>query len=456
MVPALPRRAFLAGSAALLAAARPALALPGCGHAFTAARPYTDGVVDPANASTVIRWSDAILQAIRAHDVAPPAAARLMAMAHLAGYAAATSLTQTYPAPYDLGPAPDVFDADVAYGTAVATTLAGVLRIDASCLLDPFLAEYPDNGAKAGGHRWGTVTARAVLADRQGDGSAAAATLLYAKTTGPMAWTPTGPHFGAPSGAGAFRAPLMPGWGHVRPFAISGAEAYMPDDFPSVRGRAFEAQLQKVRAIGGMDSATRTEDETQIAWFWLDGAGSITPPGHWALIALRHLQDRGLGLVDLARAMALVSLAQADAGIATWHCKYHTDVARPETAIRRGGFGQPHLAAMRDPDWRTLIPTPDFPAYTSGHSAFSGAGARMIANLIGTDDVAWTAASPDPDLWPQLQGVTRSWTSLSQAAAENGASREYGGVHWEHDNLEGLRVGARIADAVFATALPLA
>jgi hypothetical protein len=43
---------------------------------------------------------------------------------------------------------------------------------------------------------------------------------------------------------------------------------------------------------------------------------------------------------------------------------------------------------------------------------------------------------------------------LSQAAEEAGASREYGGIHWEADNTEGLRIGALIADRVFLDALP--
>ena len=76
-------------------------------------------------------------------------------------------------------------------------------------------------------------------------------------------------------------------------------------------------------------------------------------------------------------------------------------------------------------------------------------------HLLGTDHVSFTGYAPDLVNWPkQLGGVRRSWTTLSQAADEAGASREYGGIHWEADNTEGLRIGRLIADTVFDTALP--
>jgi hypothetical protein len=57
--------------------------------------------------------------------------------------------------------------------------------------------------------------------------------------------------------------------------------------------------------------------------------------------------------------------------------------------------------------------------------------------------------------WPkQLTGVTRSYTSLWAAAEEAGMSRIYGGIHWQEDNTEGLRVGRELADFVFKRAFP--
>lgn len=77
----------------------------------------------------------------------------------------------------------------------------------------------------------------------------------------------------------------------------------------------------------------------------------------------------------------------------------------------------------------------------------------MIANILGTDRVSFSGTAPDLINWPtQLRGVRRSWTSLSQAAEEGGMSREYGGIHWESDNTEGLIAGRALSDHVFASA----
>ena len=43
---------------------------------------------------------------------------------------------------------------------------------------------------------------------------------------------------------------------------------------------------------------------------------------------------------------------------------------------------------------------------------------------------------------------------MTEFAVRAGASREYGGIHWEADNTEGLRIGRLIANTVVDTALP--
>jgi hypothetical protein len=104
----------------------------------------------------------------------------------------------------------------------------------------------------------------------------------------------------------------------------------------------------------------------------------------------------------------------------------------------------------RDRRWTTLIPTPPFPAYVSGHSAFSGSAAEVLKLWFGTDHVPFQVEAIDLVNWPkQLSGATRSYTSFTTAADENGMSRIYGGVHWQHDNVEGLRMGRAVGKEVF-------
>jgi hypothetical protein len=48
--------------------------------------------------------------------------------------------------------------------------------------------------------------------------------------------------------------------------------------------------------------------------------------------------------------------------------------------------------------------------------------------------------------------IERSFSSLSQAEEENGQSRIYLGIHWAFDKTEGITLGRRVADYVFANA----
>lgn len=142
--------------------------------------------------------------------------------------------------------------------------------------------------------------------------------------------------------------------------------------------------------------------------------------------------------------------------ICAWDNKYHHDVLRPETAIRMRApkFGNPDSRVARQSDWRSYIPTPEFPSYTSGHSTFGGAAAELIALVYGSDDVSFSGRSPDQVLWPQLKGVTRHWRSLTHMAEENGISRIYGGVHWNIDNIQALKAGRAIARQAFHSTFP--
>ena len=378
--------------------------------------------------SAVSHWSNLTLNAVRAGSVPPPAASRAFAMVHTAGFVAANGVNPQYGTQYATGAGPVGADVDAAYAAAAARAATAAFGRDFGPALRSYLASTGKSDTRA--IAWGNQVGAIIAGSRAHDGSATAGTLdtvRYPKRMGQMGWIPTGN--GQPA--------LLPGWGKVSPWVIGDARQFLPRAFPAQGSAEFTRQLNKVKALGGTNSATRTPDQTQTAFFWEDGLGGVTPPGHWQLIAMRLLAPRNLGTLEYARAMAMLSMAQADAAIVTWDSKYHYDILRPETALRNA-------------NWQPLIPSPAFPAYVSGHSMFSGASAQMLARVLGTDRVAFSGSSPDPQLWPnQLRGVRRSWTSLSQAAAENGASREVGGVHWESDNTEGLRVGAQIANAVF-------
>lgn len=205
-------------------------------------------------------------------------------------------------------------------------------------------------------------------------------------------------------------------------------------------------------SLGSVNSTTRTPDQTQIALFWADGAGTATPAGHWNRIATDVLLDRSASLLENARTMTLLNLAMADAGIASWDAKYYCDLWRPIDAIRKADQDG-NESTVADPTWIPLLKTPPFPSYTSGHSTFSGAAASVLTALLG-DNVTFTS-SIDPQNAPSQrplaegQHFSRQFTNFNQAAAEAGMSRICGGIHFGLDKTAGQNQGAQVGELVF-------
>jgi hypothetical protein len=63
----------------------------------------------------------------------------------------------------------------------------------------------------------------------------------------------------------------------------------------------------------------------------------------------------------------------------------------------------------------------------------------VLAELFGTDQVAFTMTSGAP-----FAGITRSFTSFSQAAQENADSRVYAGIHFRTACRDGVALGQKI------------
>ena len=454
----LSRRQFLTGcsSAALVGT------VTGCAGPFGSQKSYLTDVVAPANVSTVFHWTDVALQALRDQLVPPPLATRAMAMGHVAGFLAVNGIEQRYESGYAIGQAPAGADPDVAYGVAAATAFAE--HFQQPMLFDrmAFLKRFPDGEAKSLGRDWGRRVGKFVVRLRTNDGAEPSKADVYLgrypRRNDVLRWRPTGPMFASGATEPAFRETyhrgLLPGFGRVKPWAIRSAEQFQAPQFPDPASPEFAREYVEVKELGASDSHSRTQDQTQIAFFWEDGPWGVSPPGHFIIIAMQIYQHLPMRLIEQARAMALTSMAVADAGIATWNSKYTHDIIRPETAIRyrAAQFHNPDPRVAEQRNWKSLIPTPPLPAYTSGHSAFGAAVTKMVANIIGRDTIAFSKKAADTVIWPDhLSGVTRHWRSLSAAADENGMSRIYGGVHWMADNVHALRAGRGIADYVFRT-----
>jgi hypothetical protein len=240
----------------------------------------------------------------------------------------------------------------------------------------------------------------------------------YTLTQGPEHWVPT-------NLIRLQQTPLLPNWGQNRPFAMpAGTTCTLPPpvDYSEDPTSAFYAQAQEVVDI----KAALTPEQTAIARFWADDAMlSMTPPGHWVAIVMQ-IMDRDAAPIDVqAEVLARLGVAMADGFIGTWAVKYQYDTLRPLTYIRR----------LIDPKWESLVNTPPFPEYPSGHSVQSGAAATVLTAYFGAEFGFEDASRTDDGL------PARSFPSFWAAAEEAGISRLYGGIHFRAAIEQGLEQG---------------
>jgi hypothetical protein len=376
-----------------------------------------------AHADVVTEWNSAALDAIRAGNTSPPIGSRRLAILHVSIYDAVNGIARTHE-PYLVQSAvPASASREAAASAAAHEALVNLFPASTSifdALHTAILATIPEGPHKTAGIVWGEFVANQILAARANDDSSAV--VPPPTGSGPGVWIPTPP---------AFLPYLLPQWGFVVPFAMSSSSQFRTPGPPSLDSQQYAADYEEVKQLGAAVGSTRTEEQTEIALFWADGAGTETPPGHWNSIAQIIAEARGNTLEENARLFALLNIAMADAAICAWDAKYTFDFWRPVTAI---AFVEPEL------NWMSFIVTPPFPDYVSGHSTFSAAAATVLPLFYGTEDLPFTTGS---DFLP---GVYRSFATCLDAAGEAAVSRIYGGIHFRSASEDGLQAGISIGE----------
>ncbi|MEJ7595121.1 MAG: phosphatase PAP2 family protein [Planctomycetaceae bacterium] len=381
----------------------------------------------------VIQWNQILLDAIRTDRTAPPIASRDMAIMHTAIFDAVNSIDRQY-APYATTvvvhprASKEAAAVSAAYETLISMFPAQKETFDAKYVAA--LTAVPDGQAETDGVNAGKAVASQILNLRSSDGSST--TVTYTPGTDPGDWRPTLP---------GLQSAVLSQWPNVQPWAMTSGSQFSPIAPPALTSVAYATALNEVKSIGSATSTTRTAEQTAIAKFWANGGGTATPPGHWNVVAQIVAEDRHNSLEDNARLFAMLNIGLADAACASWHAKYETNLWRPITAIQSADIDN-NEKTVADPSWTPLMTTPAFPSYTSGHSTFSGAAAAVLKGFFGTDRVRFVLPS-------EAAGVAdRAFNSFSQAAAESGISRIYGGIHYSFDNVAGLDVGERLGKYV--------
>jgi hypothetical protein len=258
----------------------------------------------------------------------------------------------------------------------------------------------------------------------------------------------------------------------VVPFALAHG-----DDLRSPTGPArYGSDQYRQQALDLLHiSANLTDEQKVIAEYWADGPHSELPPGHWDLFAqyVSRRDHHGTGRAGVEQDVKLffaLTNAVFDSGIVAWDDKAAFDSERPITAIRYLFHGQ-QVEAWGGPGQGTktidggawlpyqpsTFPTPPFAEYASGHSNFSAAGAEILRLFTGSDRFGASVTVPpgasrvEPGITPH-EAVTLRWATFSDAAAQAGISRRYGGIHFEQGDLDGRATGRRCADAAWALA----
>jgi hypothetical protein len=252
----------------------------------------------------------------------------------------------------------------------------------------------------------GRAIADRVIARARTDGSA-------------RAWDgrpPSGAAFWQPTRAST--APMEPAAGTWRTWVIRSGSQFRPPAPPRFGSPGLAAELRELIEL----RRKLTPAQKRIAKFWEGGRGSPLPPGVWNEVALAYVRRDRLSTAATARVFALLNVAMADAGVATWDAKYAYWSARPETAIR-----ELRLATR----WKPFLETPPFPGFVSAHSAYSGAASAVLASLFAKDARVFRAK-----------------------AEQAGLSRLYGGIHIRSDHRDGLALGSRIGRLVVERAQP--
>ncbi|HMW38398.1 MAG: vanadium-dependent haloperoxidase [Saprospiraceae bacterium] len=249
----------------------------------------------------------------------------------------------------------------------------------------------------------------------------------YVVPQGPGLWVPTS----------AQKIPLQPYWGNNRTFVLGEAEAVTPPldlSYSEDRQSAFYKQALEVYNT----SENLTQEQEIIAKYWSDDAGLPgTPPGHSISVLNQIASRENLNLAACAETYAQVSMALSDAFVCCWRTKYIHNLLRPVTYIN----------ALIDPSWKTLLATPPFPEFTSGHSVQSGAFAAVMSARFGSN---YSFTDHTHEARTDINGTARTFSSFKAMADEAAISRLYGGIHYREAIDDGVAQGGIVGNAILA------
>jgi hypothetical protein len=395
------------------------------------------GVRAADRANTVIAWNGIMLATFATASVPAPVSTRLGAMVQAGVFDAVNGVHPSYTQIHVAPAAPHNASRQAAAAGAAYTALVSLFPLQKAAL-DADLAasvaamkgeDDDSNSAVTNGLAWGAAVAAQILSWRSADGfNSVLPPYVQGSAIGDWAPTPGG------SGPPKFRTLAV-----TTPFAMTSPSQFRPAGPPALTSAKYATDFNEVQAYGSATSTIRTAFQTETAKFWqLD-----TPIGIWDRVADSLAQEHHLNLLRSARLLAMMNMAEADATIAVWDAKNTFNFWRPVTAIAQAALdGNP--ATTADPTWLPLLVTPYFQEYPSGHSGVSSAAVSVLASFFGNKS-EFTVTSIG------LPGVTRSFTSFSDAIAQVADARVFAGFHFRFSCDVAAQMGKQVAHQAEST-----
>ena len=286
------------------------------------------------------------------------------------------------------------------------------------------LAGIPDGPPKTQGIAAGTAAANAMLAARQNDGR-----------FGPSPWVPNyDPGHWQPL-LNPDGTPILdptPWVGGVLPFLMQSSSQFRTDGPNALTSDAYAEDFNEVKALGSINSTSRTPEQTHIAIFW-QGA---PPPLAWNRVARNLIDQYAVDIGNSALLFAMLNLSAADAAINCWNDKYYWDFWRPWTAIQRADEdGNPDTDP--DPSWTALLTAP-YPEHPSGHLSGDSAHLEVLHIFFGTDNIRFGVISS------RFPGETRYFDQFSDALKEIIDARIWAGLHFRTADVQAKILGRKV------------
>jgi len=380
----------------------------------------------------VLTWNTYAVNAVRASTPTKFQTDGMVYMAYVqaAVYDAVTKLDGKYEPYHDFAftPAPGA-SVQAAVAAAARTVLNNYLpdqqpTVDAE--YNAYLATL--SGDVADGVSLGQAAANDLIAYRTGDG-------LKAPTP---AYGQIGPII---PGKWQLQSPTQtaqtPWLATMRPFLLDGAAQFRAKPPPPITSDQYAQDLNETEAYGAVNSAVRTKDQTDIAYFW--NGNNVN---QFNVTMQNVVAQHDMDIDEAAHLFAMGMIVTADAGMGCYDSKFFYEAWRPITAIRNAAIdGNPDTTA--DSNWSPLLATPAHPEYPSQHGCFTAAFTDALAAALGTKHLDVTmpgGANGSTNL-----SVTQHFKTVSDIQKQEIDARVWIGFHFRNSVKQGEKLGNNVA-----------